>query len=151
MPAAGEMINRARTHLRSASTIAATDPTLALSACHDAARQAISAHMRAGGYRVANETGAHRTVIEYAEAVLAGVISGDDRVALDDLRRDRHTAEYGDFGAVRTSLRRACSPAPTVWRGPPEGNSLYSGKCRRLQKGGTPHARRNHSAHHRPS
>lgn len=59
----------------------------------------VSAHMRAGGYRVANEAGAHRTVIEYAGAVLAAVIGGDDLVALDGLRRDRHTAEYGDFAS----------------------------------------------------
>jgi hypothetical protein len=54
MAAAGEMINQARTHLRSAATIAGTDPTLAVSACDDASRQAITAHMRASGYRVAN-------------------------------------------------------------------------------------------------
>ena len=107
MSAAGEMINRARTHLRSADTIAAADPTLALSACHDAARQAIAAHMRASGYRASNEAGAHRFVIEYAEVVLAGIVSGDDAVALDHLRRDRHTAEYGDFASRTITEARA--------------------------------------------
>lgn len=99
MPAAGEMVNRARAHLRSARLIADTDPTLAISACHDAARQGISAHMRAAGYRVTAEAGAHRLVIEYAEVVLADVVAHDDLVALDVLRRDRHTAEYGDFAS----------------------------------------------------
>lgn len=99
MAAAGEMINRARAHVRSADMIAGTDPTLAVSACHDAARQAISAHLRAAGYRVANEAGAHRLIVEYAEIVLAGVVSERDVLALDDLRRDRHTAEYGDFAS----------------------------------------------------
>ena len=100
MAAAGEMVNRARAHLRSAELIAETDPTLAVSACHDAARQAIVAHMRAAGYRAANEPGSHRLVVEYAEIVLADVISADDVIALDELRRDRHTAEYGDFAAM---------------------------------------------------
>lgn len=91
------MVNRARTHVRSAVTIAGGDPTLVLSACHDAARQAVSAHMRASGYRPASEAGAHRLVVEYAEIVLAGVVTAADIEALDVLRRDRNTAEYGDF------------------------------------------------------
>lgn len=98
MPAAGDLVNRARMHLRSAGLIADNDPTLAMSACHDAARQAISAHMRATGYRATAEAGAHRLVIEYASVVLAGVISEDDVVALDELRRDRH------IGNTETSL-----------------------------------------------
>lgn len=107
MAAAGEMVNRARTHLRSAAAIAGTDPTLALSACHDAARQAIAAHMRASGYRAANQAGAHRFVVEYAEIVLAAVIAADDAEALDVLRRDRHTAEYGDFASRVITEQRA--------------------------------------------
>jgi ornithine cyclodeaminase/alanine dehydrogenase-like protein (mu-crystallin family) len=107
MAAAGEMVNRARTHLRSAAAIADTDPTLALTACHDAARQAIAAHMRASGYRAANQAGAHRFVVEYAEIVLAAVIETDDAEALDVLRRDRHTAEYGDFASRVIKEQRA--------------------------------------------
>jgi HEPN domain len=107
MAAAGEMVNRARTHVRSAATIAGGDPTLALSACHDAARQAIAAHMRASGYRAANQAGAHRFVVEYAEIVLADVIGEEDVDALDVLRRDRHTAEYGDFASRAITEDRA--------------------------------------------
>jgi hypothetical protein len=107
MGAAGEVVNRARTHLQSADLIAGTDPTLAVSTCHDAARQAITAHMRAAGYRVANEAGSHRFVLDYASVVLAGVVSEDDIVALDDLRRDRHTAEYGDFASKTITTERA--------------------------------------------
>ena len=109
MAAAGDMVNRARTHIRSAEQIAATDPTLALSACHDAARQALSAHLRAAGCRVAAEPGAHRLVIEYARTALAAVITDTDLVALDDLRRDRNTAEYGDFAARNITPDRAQS------------------------------------------
>lgn len=107
MSAAGEMINRAREHLRSAQVIAASDPTLAITACHDAARQAVTAHMRAAGYRPANEAGAHRFVVEYAHVVLNNVISHDDISKLDELRRDRHTAEYGDFASQTISADRA--------------------------------------------
>jgi hypothetical protein len=63
--------------------------------------------MRADGYRVANEPGAHRLVVEYAEVVLASAISTDDAIALDDLRRDRHTAEYGDFASQSITEERA--------------------------------------------
>lgn len=97
MEAAGDLINRARRHLRSARKLAAEDPTLGLSACHDAARQAVTAHLRAAGYRVSSEAGAHRTVVEYATVALTGLMSDADLSALDGLRRDRHTAEYGEF------------------------------------------------------
>ena len=107
MAAAGEMVNRARTHIRSAEQIAGTDPTLALSACHDAARQALSAHLRAAGCRVAAEPGAHRLVIEYARIALARVFSESDLLALDDLRRDRNAAEYGDFASRNITPDRA--------------------------------------------
>lgn len=116
MAAAGEMINRARAHVRSAGLIAAADPTLAVSACHDAARQAISAHLRAAGYRVANEAGAHRLIVEYAETVLAGLISQKDVLALDDLRRDRHTAEYGDFASRSITAETANEAAVLATR-----------------------------------
>jgi hypothetical protein len=63
--------------------------------------------MRAAGYRAANEPGSHRLVVEYAGIVLAGVISGDDVIALEELRRDRHTAEYGDFASRAITPERA--------------------------------------------
>ena len=107
MAAAGDMITRARTHIKSAILIASSDPTLSLSACHDAARQAVAAHMRAAGYRPANQMGAHRLVIEYADAVLGEVIASGDIPALDELRRDRHTAEYGEFAARTITADRA--------------------------------------------
>ncbi len=93
--------------------IAAKDPTLCVSACHDAARQAISAHMRAAGYRTANEAGAHRLVVEYARFMLSAVITKADIVALDDLRRERHTAEYGEF-ASRTITAEVAGDALTL-------------------------------------
>lgn len=35
------------------------------------------------------------------------MISGEDAAALDDLRRDRHTAEYGDFASRSITVERA--------------------------------------------
>lgn len=99
MPAAGELINEARQHLDSADKIADDDPLLGIGACHDAARKAITAHLRAEGYRVTSEAGAHRTVIEYAAVALTGIVTEDDIDALNQLRRDRHTAEYGELAS----------------------------------------------------
>ena len=42
MGAAGERVGDARRHIQSARALADTDPTLALSACHDAIRKAIN-------------------------------------------------------------------------------------------------------------
>ena len=97
MAAAGERVNDARRHIRSARIIADDDVTLAISACHDAIRKAITAHMTASGYRARGGEGAHRIVLNYARSQLAGTISADDLDEADSLRRDRALAEYGDF------------------------------------------------------
>ncbi len=49
--AAGQRINDARRHVRSARLLSNDDPTLAIAACHDAIRKAITAHMIAAGLR----------------------------------------------------------------------------------------------------
>jgi hypothetical protein len=101
MAAAGERINDARRHVRSARTLAVDDPTLAISACHDAIRKAITASMAAVGLRPRGGEGAHRIVLEYARHALSDVITNDDLDAADDIRRDRGLAEYGDFASRR--------------------------------------------------
>ena len=63
MAAAGDRINDARRHVQSARTIAKDDRTLALAACHDAIRKAITGHMAAAGYRPRAGEGAHRIVL----------------------------------------------------------------------------------------
>ena len=45
MPVAGIRIGDARNHVRSARTLAGDDPALAIAACHDAIRKAVTAHM----------------------------------------------------------------------------------------------------------
>jgi hypothetical protein len=99
MAAAGERVNDARRHVASARTLAGTDVTLALAACHDAIRKAITAHMTAVGYRPRAGEGAHRIVLAYAAHVLTDVIADGDLRAAGNIRRDRALAEYGEFAA----------------------------------------------------
>ena len=106
MGAAGERINDARRHIASARSLADTDPTLALSACHDAIRKAITGHMVANGCRPKSGDGAHRVVLEYGEHELADVVEADDLDAADSIRRDRATAEYGDFASRQLDAPR---------------------------------------------
>ena len=106
MGAAGERINDARRHIASARSLADTDPTLALSACHDAIRKAITGHMVANGCRPKSGDGAHRVVLEYARNELADVVDADDLDAADSIRRDRATAEYGDFASRQLDANR---------------------------------------------
>lgn len=101
MSAAGFRINDARGNVGGARQVKDTTPTLAISACHDAARKAITAHMIANGYRPKKGDGSHRIVVDYARIVLAGLLPDDDILALDDLRTDRGEAEYGDFAQRR--------------------------------------------------
>ena len=49
MGAAGERLNDARRHVRSARILAEDDTTLAIAACHEAIRKAVTAHMAAKG------------------------------------------------------------------------------------------------------
>lgn len=74
MAAAGERINDARRHVRSALLLADNDSTLAMSACHDAIRKAITAHMAASGLRPRAGDGAHRLVLDYARHEIAGLV-----------------------------------------------------------------------------
>ena len=97
MAAGGERINDARRHIRSARSLADDDTTLAISACHDAIRKAITGHMAARGYRPRAGEGAHRIVLDYARTQLSGVIDAADLADADAIRKDRSHAEYGDF------------------------------------------------------
>lgn len=99
MPSAGERINDARRHVRSARLLAEDDPTLAVAACHDAIRKAITAHMAAAGLRARGGEGAHRIVLDYARHQLGDVVTMNDLSEADDIRRDRALAEYGDFAS----------------------------------------------------
>ncbi len=75
--------------------------TLEITACHDAVRKAITAHMTANGYRPRNGNGAHRIVLQYARSQLDAVLTSADIERADALRRDRVAAEHGDFAASK--------------------------------------------------
>lgn len=99
MAAAGDRVNDARRHVQSARRLGDDDPTLAMSACHDAIRKAITAHMAAAGLRPRAGEGSHRIVLEYARHQLRNVIAKADLDEADGIRRDRGLAEYGDFAS----------------------------------------------------
>lgn len=109
--AAGERVNDARRHLRSARMLASDDPTLAIAACHDATRKAVTAHMAANGLRPRGGEGAHRIALNYARHELGAIITADDLDAADDIRRDRGLAEYGDFAARQLSALQITAAA----------------------------------------
>jgi len=83
-------------HLRSAETLAESDPRLAYAACHDAVRKALTAHMSANGLRPKAGEGAHVAVISYGRERMQGLIDADVLDELDTLRRVRRVAEYGE-------------------------------------------------------
>ncbi len=116
MGAAGERINDARRHVQSSRQLAPQDPTLAMSACHDAIRKALTAHLTANGLRPRGGEGAHRIVLAYARNQLVGVIDEEDLEAADDIRRDRAVAEYGDFAARHITTEQITHAADVAER-----------------------------------
>lgn len=99
MAVAADRVNDARRHIRSARTLAEDDTTLAMAACHDAIRKAITGHMAAFGLRPRAGEGAHRIVLQYARQQLAELIDAGSLDEADDIRRDRGLAEYGTFAS----------------------------------------------------
>ena len=116
MAAAGARINDARRHVRSARLLAGQDPTLAIAACHDAIRKAVTAHMTAAGLRPRGGEGAHRIVLDYARHQLQNIISADDLREADDIRRDRGLAEYGDFAGRQLTAEHIQTSADVAER-----------------------------------
>jgi hypothetical protein len=111
MPAAGDRVNDARRHVRSARLLAEDDPTLAIAACHDAIRKAVTGHMAAAGLRPHGGEGAHRIVLNYARHQLAAVITADDLADAEDIRKDRALAEYGEFASRQLDAEHVRSAA----------------------------------------
>lgn len=86
MAAAGDRVNDARRHVRSARLLADDDTPLAMAACHDAIRKSITAHMLANGLRPRGGEGAHRIALDYARTQLTDVIDASD---LDEAKEIR--------------------------------------------------------------
>lgn len=116
MGAAGERLNDARRHVHSARRIAESDTTLAIAACHDAIRKALTGHMSARGLRVRRGEGTHRITLDYARYQLAGTISESDLVEANEIRMDRALAEYGDFASRKLTARHARGAADVAER-----------------------------------
>ncbi len=116
MGAAGERVNDARRHVRSARVLSEDDTTLAMAACHDAIRKTVTAHMAAVGLRVRGGEGAHRITLEYARTQLADVIRHDDLVEADEIRKDRALAEYGDFASRKLNAAHVQTAADVAER-----------------------------------
>ncbi|MGH3103004.1 MAG: hypothetical protein ACRDN6_02765 [Gaiellaceae bacterium] len=87
-------IESAQAHLRSAESLAGDDPIMAYTALYDAARKAVTAHMRAHGIRVKGVQGYHAKTFAYAEAALGHLPIADHVTRLDDMRRLRNAVEY---------------------------------------------------------
>ena len=116
MGAAGERINDARRHVRSARLLAEDDSTLAIAACHDAIRKALTGHMAANGLRVRGTEGAHKRTLGYARSELAALITEEDLEEADALRKDRALAEYGDFAARQLTAAHVFAAAEVAER-----------------------------------
>lgn len=116
MSAAGERVNDARRHIRSARLLADDDTTLAMAACHDAIRKAVTAHMVASGLRARGGDGAHRITLNYARQALAREIAHDDLVEADEIRQDRALAEYGDFASRKLTAAHVRTAADVAER-----------------------------------
>ena len=110
--AASTLLEEAARHLTSAAAIASTDPNGAYSLLYDAVRKAVTAHMRARGYRVAGgRLGGHEALVRYAESSLSEGPYSEHVAQLDRMRRARNRSEYelATFGArqLETDLQHA--------------------------------------------
>jgi hypothetical protein len=92
--AAARDLQAAVVHLESAALLAGSDPTAGFVIAYDATRKAVTAHMRANGFRVRKGPGEHERTAGYATAALDPAIR-DHLDALDEMRRLRHQSEYG--------------------------------------------------------
>ncbi|MCL2092402.1 MAG: hypothetical protein FWH11_14575 [Micrococcales bacterium] len=92
------MITRARTHLKTAASTAASDPTAAFQTAYDGARKALAAILANQGLRVTTAPGAHATLLEVCMAQLDPPM-GQRLVHFDWMRRTRNQAEYPELDA----------------------------------------------------
>lgn len=87
-------LQQARLHVESAAEIVDRDPVGAFAIAYDAIRKALSAHMRARGYRITRRKGHHAHTGRYALAALDDGRLEEHLEAFDELRQLRNQAEY---------------------------------------------------------
>jgi len=104
-------LEQARLHVESAAEIAERDPVAAFALGYDAIRKALSAHMRARGYRVTKGKGHHARTGRYAIAAIDDARLDEHLEAFDELRQLRNQSEYDalllDSEDVTDALARA--------------------------------------------
>jgi hypothetical protein len=94
LEASGRDLEAARRHLETANAIAETDEIGALAIAYEAARKAITAHLRANGLRAVGGEGAHARVGEYALAAFDDASLAEHLRAFDRVRRLRNRSQY---------------------------------------------------------
>jgi hypothetical protein len=94
LPAAAEELAVGRRHITTAASVAGTDPTAAFAVGYEAVRKAISAHMRANGYRARKGQGHHARIGRYALAALDAPAVAGHLDAFDALRLLRNQSQY---------------------------------------------------------
>lgn len=92
--ASGRDLLAAERHLSTAALVRGSDPTGGFVLAYDATRKAVTAHMRARGFRVRKGPGEHERTGDYASAALDPAVA-EHLDALDEMRRLRHQSEYG--------------------------------------------------------
>lgn len=90
---AANELGSARAHLETAAHALRRDPNGAFALGYDALRKAVTAHMRARGYRTTSRPGQHARIVRYAVAALGDRM---DRhvTAMDELRLLRNQSQY---------------------------------------------------------
>lgn len=111
---AQDEISIARRHITSATSLVESDPTLAFVALYDAMRKAISAHMRANGFRVTAGKGQHVKTGRYASAALDDLGVDASLAEFDNLRDLRSQSEYDALWVTPVDVQSAIVHATAI-------------------------------------
>jgi hypothetical protein len=114
--AAERELRTARQHIESSRALAGSDDTAALGLAYEAARKAISAHMRANGLRVGRGEGGHARMGEYGLAVVDETSAADALRAFDQVRRLRNRSQYDAFSVEDADVEFALEQAEAIVR-----------------------------------
>lgn len=112
--AAGRDLSRAWTHLASAEVLQGSDPVMAFTAAYEASRKALSALMRADGFRVRGGPGGHIRTGRYGALALARSSAAKDIANFDLLRRVRNQAQYDAQPVTAEDIADALSHARAI-------------------------------------
>lgn len=104
----------AERHLATAARDAEDDETAALAVAYEAARKALSAHMRANGLRVGPGEGAHARIGEYALAAFDDAALAEHLREFDRIRRLRNRSQYDALLVDRADVAFALDHARAI-------------------------------------